>query len=167
MLLDELVDRHEATTDSYDEIVVLHLHDDLLGEVAVCPTTLTIAPTHKEALHALLRVALIDKVGQFGVDQVVFLRNVLEVHLVEFSPVSNHFIKLSVTVTEGLHLFYVCEKLGSVLVELLLHGLEVFDVTLVLLVQLLKLQFVVLVHPVVALELAQARRQLKLVLFDG
>ena len=50
VLLDELVNGHEATSNSDDQIAILHLHNDLLGEVAV----VTFRFSHEETLHALL-----------------------------------------------------------------------------------------------------------------
>ena len=50
VLLDELVDGHETTSNSDDQIAILHLHNDLLGEVAV----VTFRFSHEETLHALL-----------------------------------------------------------------------------------------------------------------
>ena len=50
VLLDELVNGHETTSDSDDQIAILHLHNDLLSEVAV----VTLSISHKQTLHALL-----------------------------------------------------------------------------------------------------------------
>ena len=59
VLLDELVDGHETTSDSDDQIAILHLHNDLLGEVAV----VTLGIAHEETLHALLWITLINEVS--------------------------------------------------------------------------------------------------------
>ena len=59
MLLDELVNRHETATHSDDQVVVLHFHDHLLCEVVV----VTIAFSHKQALHPFLGIRLIDELG--------------------------------------------------------------------------------------------------------
>ena len=54
----------------------------------------------------------------------------------QFAPILEHFIKLSVTVSESLHFFIISDKLSLVFLELLFHGLEILDVALVVLVQL-------------------------------
>ena len=59
VLLDELVNGHETTSNSDDQIAILHLHNDLLGEVAV----VTFRFSHEETLHALLRITLINEVS--------------------------------------------------------------------------------------------------------
>jgi len=63
MLLDKLVNRHETAANPDDKIAVLDLHDYFLGEVAVVTSLLTLIFTHEEALHALVRVTFINKIG--------------------------------------------------------------------------------------------------------
>ena len=50
VLLNKLVNGHETTSYSDDQIAILHLHNDLLGEVAV----VSFRFSHEETLHALL-----------------------------------------------------------------------------------------------------------------
>ena len=100
VLLNEFVYRHEAAANAQDQIVILHLHDDLVGEVAVA----TLGLSHEQTLYALLRVTLVNKVCQFSIDRVILLRYVLEVHLMQFAPIFQHLVKLSVAVPEGFHL---------------------------------------------------------------
>lgn len=105
VLLYELIDGHETSADAKNQIVVLNFHNDLLGEVVVVAAA---AFTHKEALHPLLGVCLVYEFGQFGVDGVIFLADVLKVNLVELVPVLYHFLKLGVAVAEGFHLLQIC-----------------------------------------------------------
>ena len=62
MLFNELVDGHETTTHSDNQIVILNLHDHLLREVTVMSSLLTIMHLHKQTLHSLLSVTQIDEV---------------------------------------------------------------------------------------------------------
>lgn len=63
VLLDELVNGHEAAADSNDEIAVFDFHDDLLREVTVVPSLLALVLAHEKAFHALVRVTLVNKIG--------------------------------------------------------------------------------------------------------
>ena len=50
VLLDEFINRHEAAADSQDEVIILHLHDDLICEVAVA----TLGLSHEQTFDTLL-----------------------------------------------------------------------------------------------------------------
>lgn len=78
MLLNKFVNRHVASTDSEDQVVILDLHDHLTREVVVVAVTVS----HKEALHAFIRVSPVDEVSQLGIHGVVLVTDILEVHLV-------------------------------------------------------------------------------------
>lgn len=84
----------------------------------------------------------------------------------EFTPVLEHFVELSVSVAERLHFLVVRRQLCLVLLHGALHGLEVLDVALVVLLQLLQLLLVALVDAVGALELAQLDGELQVALLN-
>ena len=129
VLLDEFVNGHEAATNTENQVVILDFHDDLASKVVVVAVTVS----HKETLHAFLRVSPIYEISQLSVHRVFFVADVLEVHLMQLSPVLDHLFKLSVTVPEGLHLSQVGGELRSVLSEFLFHLLKILGVALVLL----------------------------------
>lgn len=63
MLLDELVNGHEASADANNQIVVLDFHNDFLSEVAVMTGYMRFIFSDKQALHTLFRVALVYEFG--------------------------------------------------------------------------------------------------------
>lgn len=113
VLLDKLIDGHETAPDTQNQVVVLNFHDHLLGEVVVVTV---VALSHEKALHPLLRVRLVDELGQLSVDRIFPLADILEVDLVELVPVFDHFFKFGVAVAEQFHFLKIylqgCLALG-------------------------------------------------------
>ena len=78
-----------------------------------------VALTEEQALHALLRVAFVDEVCEFGVYSVILLGDVLEVDLVELLPVLEHFLEFGIAISVSFHLLVVGRKLRFAIFELL------------------------------------------------
>lgn len=129
VLFDKLVNGHETSTDAENQVVILDLHDDFSREVVV----MTVTVSDKEAFHAFLRVSPVDIVRQLGVYGVILVTYVLEVHLVQLSPILDHLVELSVTVAVCLHLSHVGGELCPIITKFFLHQLKVLGVAQVLL----------------------------------
>ena len=127
VLFDELVYRHEAATNTQDQVVVLDLHNHLVREVAVAASRLP----HEQSFHTLFRIALIYEIGEFCVNRVILLRYVFEVNFVKLAPVPEHFLELSVSVTERLHLYLVSLQLCRRLLQLFLYRLNMYGILLI------------------------------------
>ena len=53
VLFNEFVDRHETSTHSDNQVVILNFHDHLLSEVAVMSSLLALTNSHEQAFHPL------------------------------------------------------------------------------------------------------------------
>ena len=84
VLIDELIDRHETSTDPDYQIIFNILHDYLFLKEEVRSRRI---PSHKEALHPLVRIALIDKFRELFIDRVILEWHILEVYFMELIPV--------------------------------------------------------------------------------
>ena len=127
VLFDELVDRHEAATNSQDQVVVLDLHNHLVREVTVSASSLP----HEQGFHTLFRIALVYEIGEFCVNRVILLRDVFEINLVQLAPVLEHFLEFSVSVTERLHLYFVSLQLCCRRLQLFLYRLNMYGILLI------------------------------------
>ena len=143
VLLDELIDGHEASSHSDHKIVALEIHDHLVLKEAV----VTFWLSHEQRLHSLVWDALVDELSQLAVDFIIFVRHVFEVDLVQFVPVFDHLLILEVSRLEMLHHLNVLFHLGLILFYGFLHLLHALLILAYLVLQAVNLRLICLGHP--------------------